>query len=322
MSKHYQACVGTIMAALLMATAAHADVDLSLFGKDALVREPTVVDCNLTTGEAAKCIQLVVKYKPDNLAIGPFCPATLDETGGFWNWDGDKPGLYRLNRAFFEMLNGMGYKFYENDGKLHVSDPGVGRPAYDNACLRAADAPGAQMTMLIPNTPVKAAKPTDLGTVAKVGVALDGVPIFADAPSVLQTGHLPALDTCAGHIDPGGWYHWHGTSTDIDAVFKKSALDAACGLAQSPSAQFGYAYDGYAMFGTADADGAVPTDLDSCRGHIGPTAARPEGEYHYHATTDFPNLPKCLTGVQAEDNFKTTAKTGIGADWSPWWWPF
>ena len=321
MFKRASLLASTIVAAALSASIVHAEVDVSLFGKDALVKDPAVVDCTLTTGEAAKCVSLVVKYKPDNLAIGPFCPATLDETGGIWNWDGDKPGLYRLNRAFFEMLNAMGYKFFDADSKVHISDPGAGRPAYDNACLRATDNISVQMTILVPAIPVKAATATDLGTVAKVGVALDGVPIFADAPSVLQTGHLPALDTCGGHIDPGGWYHWHGTATDIDAVYKQSKVDATCGLAQSANAHFGYAFDGYAMYGSADADGKTPADLDSCHGHVGPTASHPEGEYHYHATADFPNLPKCLTGVQAEDNFKTTAKTGIGAAKS-WWWPF
>ena len=102
--------------------------------------------------------------------------------------------------------------------------------------------PTVQMTMLIPDAPVKAAKPTDLGTVAGVGVALDGVPVFADAPSVLQTGHLPALDTCAGHLDPGGWYHWarHGPPTCTRFITStKWTRIAAFPNRQVP--QFGYA---------------------------------------------------------------------------------
>jgi YHYH protein len=170
-----------------------------------------------------------------------------------------------------------------------------------------------EMTILLPMTPKMDDKPTDLGTVAKVGLALDGVPIFADAPSVLKTGHMPALDTCGGHIDPGGWYHWHATSTDINSVYEEKKVAANCALQQSPSAQFAYAFDGYAMYGTADMDGTVPIDLDTCNGHIGSTARNPEGEYHYHATGDFPNLPKCLKGVQAQNNFSTTASTGIGS---------
>ncbi|WP_235047623.1 hypothetical protein [Limimaricola cinnabarinus] len=38
------------------------------------------------------------------------------------------------------------------------------------------------ITMRLPVEPVMAESPTDLGTVAKVGVALDGVPIFATRP--------------------------------------------------------------------------------------------------------------------------------------------
>jgi hypothetical protein len=88
---------------------------------------------------------------------------------------------------------------------------------------------------------------------------------------------------------------------------------AKCALQQSSSAQFAYAFDGYAMYGTAEPDGTVPTDLDTCNGHVGSTARNAEGEYHYHATSDFPNLPKCLKGVQARNNFSTTASSGIGS---------
>ena len=65
------------------------------------------------------------------------------------------------------------------------------------------------------------------------------------------------------------------------------------------------------MFGSTEADGTAVSGLDACNGHIGDTLA---GEtYHYHATEDFPNLPACLVGVQAENNFSTTATAGIGA---------
>lgn len=57
-----------------------------------------------------------------------------------------------------------------------------------------------EMTVIIPLQPVKAATPADLGTIAQVGMGIDGVPIFADAPSVLQTGHLPALDLFGGPL--------------------------------------------------------------------------------------------------------------------------
>jgi hypothetical protein len=67
------------------------------------------------------------------------------------------------------------------------------------------------------------------------------------------------------------------------------------------------------MYGTTDPDGKVPIDLDTCNGHIGATKTKPKGEYHYHATGKFPNLPVCLKGVQANNNFSTTASTGLGS---------
>jgi YHYH protein len=288
-------------------------IDLALFGKDALVKAPAVVDCTLTTDEASKCAQITVKHKPDNLQVGPFCPKTVNDTGGIWDWDGKEAGLYRIDGAFLKMLNSLGYKFYDTDGKVYISTTTATKPKVDNTCMSMQADTAVEMTILLPMMPKIADKPTDLGTIAKVGLALDGVPIFADAPSVLKTGHMPALDTCGGHIDPGGWYHWHATSTDINSVYEQKKVAAKCASQQSSSAQFAYAFDGYAMYGTADLDAKVPTDLDACNGHIGATARNPKDEYHYHATDDFPNLPKCLKGVQANNNFSTTASTGIGS---------
>ncbi len=288
-------------------------MDLASFSSDAMVKPAAVVDCTLTNGETSQCAQLTVKYKPDNLQVGPFCPTTVNEAGGIWNWDGEKAGLYRIDGVFLKMLNSLGYEFYDADGKVYISTSTATKPAFDNTCMQMKEDTAVEMTILLPMTPQMTDQPTDLGTVAKVGLALDGVPIFADAPSVLQTGHMPALDSCGGHIDPGGWYHWHATSTDINSVYEEKNVEANCALQQSPSAQFAYAFDGYAMYGTTEVNGKVPTDLDACNGHMGPTAKNPEGEYHYHATSEFPNLPKCLMGVQAEDNFSTTASSGLGS---------
>jgi hypothetical protein len=309
----YPQATGTIVAEASEGATADNQIDLASFSSDAIAKAATIVDCTLTNGETSKCAQITVKHKPDNLQIGPFCPESLDKTGGIWNWDGEKAGLYRIDRPFLEMLATLGYKFYNDQGEVSITDLSKGAPVDKNSCLSVSADEKVQMTMLVPMKPKMADKPTDLGTVAKVGLALDGVPIFADAPSVLKTGHMPALDPCGGHIDPGGWYHWHATPTDLNSIYDQKKVAAKCGLKQSPTAQFAYAFDGYAMYGTADIDGKVPTDLDACNGHTGPTARNPKGEYHYHATGDFPNLPKCLKGVQAKNNFSTTASRGLGS---------
>lgn len=108
--------------------------------------------------------------------------------------------------------------------------------------------------------------------VSKVGVAPDGVPVFSDAPSIQQTGHMPALDTCGGHIDPGGWYHWHATSTDIETVFAQEGVVADCALEQNSAALFGYAFDGFAV--AAMALGVTPDALMRALGN--PQAGRPD----------------------------------------------
>ena len=288
-------------------------LDVSKFSPAGLAADPETVECTLENGAAAKCTKFILKYLPDNLKIGPFCPTSLNDTGGIWAWDGEKPGLYRLDRAFFEMLNGIGYTFYDKDEKIHIALPVGGRPQYDHVCLQMVPNATVTMTVLLPNEPVMAAKPSELGTVAKVGLALDGVPIFADAPSVLQTGHLPALDTCGGHIDPGGWYHWHADALDMATVYAKAGVTAQCGQPQSSSAQFAYAFDGIAIFGNSDENGVVPTDLDECSGHMGLVPGSMTAQYHYHAPATFPNLPKCLKGLSAKANFVTTASAGIGS---------
>lgn len=304
--------LSSLLAMVLLRGVASAHPDIGAFDPAAFLETPAVVDCTLDDGTQTQCRKLVVGYVPQGLAIGPFCPATLDDAGGVWDWTGDHAGLHRVDRSFLMMLDALGYRFFDDDGAVHVVDNATRMPDVDHACITVSADASVEITMLLPIEPVMADAPTPLGVVSKVGVALDGAPIFSDAPSIQQTGHMPALDVCGGHIDPGGWYHWHATSTDIETVFAAEGVSADCALAQDSSALFGYAFDGFALYGSADPDGSVPDDLDACSGHVGST---PGGErvYHYHAATTFPNLPECLVGVAARDNFSTTATAGIGA---------
>ena len=291
------------------------EVDLALFNEKALQAPSEIVDCTLTNGDAAQCAKLTLKYLPDDMGTGPFCPDTIEDVGGIWDWDGDNPGVYRLDKAFWEMLAKQGYTFYDKDGNIQSVDNASSPPTVDHACINVSADTEVKVTLLVPIKPVLAESASQLGTVAKVGVALAGVPIFADAPSVKDRDHLPALDTCAGHIDPGGWYHYHGTSSDINSLYKHSHVDASCdNLEQDSAASFGYGFDGVPMYGSLDADGTAPEDLDECNGHIGTLGDSDTTAYHYHSTNEFPNLPKCLKGLVAENNFVTTAKVGIGSE--------
>lgn len=300
-----------VAASLAIPQNAMAHPDLAEFEATAFAEKPATVDCTLVNGEVSTCYKMIVSHLPEGLEIGPFCPSNLSDEGGIWHWTGENANLYRIDEAFFRMLDDLGYRFFDEDGTVHVVDIATQRPSVDHACINVSPEEDVTITMLLPINPVVADQPTPLGTVGKVGVALDGVPIFSDAPSIQQTGHLPALDTCGGHVDPGGWYHWHATSTDIEKTFGNANVHASCALEQSSSALFGYAFDGFAMYGSTDSDGTVPTNLDACNGHVGRTIRG--SAYHYHASEKFPNLPPCLVGVQVNDNFSTTATAGIGA---------
>jgi hypothetical protein len=300
-----------ITGAVCVPTLGQAHTDLKTFDQSAFDGPPAVVHCTLEDGTKTECYEFTVDYMPEGLEIGPFCPATLDDKGGIWNWTGENGKLYPIDGDFLRMLDGLGYRFFDDKGAVYSVDNATERPTVDHACINVSADESVKITMRLPVMPVMATTPTQLGVVGKVGVALDGVPIFSDAPSIQQTGHMPALDTCGGHVDPGGWYHWHATATDIDTVYATEHVDAACALTQSSGAQFGYAFDGFPMFGSSETNGAAPVELDACNGHIDETVLG--RTYHYHASTEFPNLPPCLVGVQAKDNFSTTATAGVGA---------
>ncbi|XQF92468.1 YHYH protein [Pseudoalteromonas espejiana] len=243
-------------------TAKNTLINTDDFNIKAMVKLPQTVECTLENGLQTQCAQVVLKYQPDNIEVGPFCPETLDDVGGIWDWDGTDAGLYRLDKAFLTMLNEQGFTFYDEDGNVHIVDNATIRPTVDHACINVSVDKSVEITALLPLHPVMSEQSTALGTVSKVGIALAGVPIFSDAPSVQRTGHLPALDTCAGHIDPGGWYHYHGTASDIDSVYKHEHINANCNnLAQKPSALFGYGFDGYPIYGSQEVDGTTPLSL-------------------------------------------------------------
>lgn len=266
----------------------------SLFAADALTEDITTVDCTLENSSASTCYSITVNSDPTTVEPGPFCPTTIDsDDSGIFTWDGDEPGLYALNQAFWELLAGQGYAFANSDGSINAADPAAAPPAGDS-CLQATADDSYTLTALIPATPEVLDTPTDLSTVAQVGIALDGVTVFGDAPSG-TTGAIPALDPCGGHHDPSGYYHWHFGPVSIQTNLDNADVARTCNEDQDAEALFGFAFDGYAIYGPLE-DGAEPGDLDECNGHIGDRSV-----YHYHLSYESPNLPPCRVGATAND---------------------
>ena len=214
--------------------------------------------------------------------------------------DGEDPGLYALDGEFWAMMTEQGYDFVDADGNITITDPGAGAASSsttENSCLEATPDGSFHLQALLPVSPEDLDTTTDLTTVAQIGVALDGVTIFADAPSVADRGGLPALDACGGHIDPSGYYHWHFGAESIQTNLDEAGAEVTCGVEQDQEALVGFAFDGYGIYGPEE-DGSVPSDLDECSGHVSDTEEFGE-RYHYHLTYDSPNLPSCRVGATA-----------------------
>ena len=118
----------------------------------------------------------------------------------------------------------------------------------------------------VPLVPDTTSKPM-MGAI--VGVALDGVPIFANfaAPGDDIFQEAMTFDRCGGHPQKDGVYHYHSEPY---------------ALSYDDASPIGVLRDGYPIYGRKDLDGSTPT-LDAFGGH---TSATPDSAgtaiYHYH----------------------------------------
>ena len=99
------------------------------------------------------------------------------------------------------------------------------------------------------------------------------------------------VDQCWGH-PYNTMYHYHGYSWKC---FPEQ------GEAQEHSPLFGYAMDGFGIYGPRGDGGNTLTneDLDECHGHIGRIKwnGRWRNMYHYHVNNEYPYGPGCYRGA-------------------------
>lgn len=126
----------------------------------------------------------------------------------------------------------------------------------------------------------------------EVGITTTGVLLF----NAFDAGERDAVaievqDSCDGHPQVGGFYHYHGPSECVEAIEQESPTGEHSELQ-------GYAFDGYGIFGVYGEAGELlsSADLDECHGHTheieweGETVAM----FHYHLTPDFPYSVSCF----------------------------
>ncbi|MFN8462757.1 MAG: YHYH protein [Anaerolineales bacterium] len=103
-----------------------------------------------------------------------------------------------------------------------------------------------------------------------------------------DAGAHEVQDSCDGHPQQSGFYHYHNLS------------DCFQDTATGHSALMGYAFDGFGIFGYYGEDGSELTnaDLDECHGHTHVIEWDGQVEmYHYHATHEFPYTVGCFKGT-------------------------
>jgi len=142
----------------------------------------------------------------------------------------------------------------------------------------------------IPLKPQIADKPTKT-PFGPIGVAINGIPFYnqynAEGKDAVK---LEVFDSCCGHPDQMGRYHYHKYPTCLKSPFKDEP--------GKHSPLIGYAFDGFPIYGPNGEDGKPPTDLDECNGH-----SDKERGYHYHVTAKFPYIVGAYKGVVDESNF-------------------
>jgi YHYH protein len=145
------------------------------------------------------------------------------------------------------------------------------------------------MQVVLPANPTLSAQATC--TPGAVGILETGAVLFnaLDAPGRDAVAH-EAQDSCQGHPQASGVYHYHSMTTCLS---DKTTADGH-------SVLLGYSLDGFGLYGRHGEGGKILTsaDLDACHGHI--HTINWDGKqvlmYHYHATWDFPYTVGCMRG--------------------------
>ena len=166
---------------------------------------------------------------------------------------------------------------------IALSDPAYAYDRNPNSILAQT------IAVTLPADPTAAATPscTPMGP---IGISLNGAMIFnaLDAAG-RDAGFHEVQDSCHGHPDGSGMYHYH--------MLPSCMSDSTSGH----SVLMGYALDGYGIYGPDGENGQPLTDadLDACHGHT--HAITWDGQtvvmYHYHWTNEYPYSIGCFHGT-------------------------
>lgn len=167
-----------------------------------------------------------------------------------------------------------------------------------------------QFTFRLPLEPKLADHVTRL-PMGPIGMALNGVVFFnpfeAQGMNAVDGYSEVWLDSCCGHPQQSGVYHYHKYPTCVKSPFSDD------GKQHSPV--IGFAFDGFPIYGPYEEVDVMAKDLkseralDVCNGHSDDIRG-----YHYHATPGrFPYLFGGYAGVVESSNIRGSNRLETGA---------
>jgi YHYH protein len=162
----------------------------------------------------------------------------------------------------------------------------------------------------LPLEPERAASITKV-PMGPIGMALNGVVFFnpfeAGGMNAIEGYSEVWLDSCCGHAQQHGVYHYHKYPSCVKSPF------ADDGRRHSPV--LGFAFDGFPIYGPYEEAGVIARDLkgdrglDVCNGHTDPSRG-----YHYHVTPGrFPYIIGGYAGVPEPSNNHLLRRGSAGA---------
>jgi YHYH protein len=253
-------------------------------------------------------------------------PGTLTSIGGKWFLKpGEKPTYDYNDAGRFVDLFSYHTQDSNKDGtdNVQVSHDddylivhSQGYPNHPTAIIPNRSNPNSirvqQFTFRYPLQPKLADNITRL-PMGPIGAALNGVVFFnpfEQAGMNAVEGYTEvSLDSCCGHPQQSGVYHYHKYPSCVKSPFKDD------GKQHSPI--IGFAFDGFPVYGPHESAGTMAKDLvdakalDACNGHHDDERGY---HYHYHVTPGkFPYILGGYAGVVETSNNRGLRRAGYGA---------
>jgi len=224
-----------------------------------------------------------------NHSAGTWDSATKLSVRGAVNWPEAQFNITTGDTT--RILSGNGLPVNATTGIFPVqrSDPAAEYDPNPNR-IRAQN-----ISLTLPLNPTAAAKPS-CANMGLIGVMINGVALYNALDAEYRDAAAHEIqDSCAGHPDISGQYHYHSFSPCIDDTPADPTVK---------SDLIGYALDGFGIYGFKNPDGSVYTnaDLDECHGLTSEILwnGQKVDMYHYQVTYEYPYTIGCFRGTPVQ----------------------